>query len=75
MDPVLALAILSFGTFVGICVTGLFYLGAVRPTLLDEERSESKDTTTIALRNVRDRSQGGGENIDSLRYIRDLNVQ
>ena len=64
MDPVLALALLSFGTFVGICITGLFYLGAIRPGLLEE--TESEMSPTVSLRTIRERNQGG-EGVDSLR--------
>jgi predicted flap endonuclease-1-like 5' DNA nuclease len=67
MDPVLALALLSFGTFVGVCITGLFYIGAIRPSMLEEEADSYSDTSTVSLRTIRERNQAGGENIESLR--------
>jgi len=67
MDPVLALALLSFGTFVGICVTGLFYIGAIRPGLLDEAEDSYSSSPTVSLQTIRARNQGGGENIEELR--------
>lgn len=40
MDPVLALALLSLGAFVCVIATGLVYVGAVRPRLLEIEQNQ-----------------------------------
>jgi len=37
MDPILALALLSLGIFLGVCATAVFYITIVRPKLLDDD--------------------------------------
>ncbi|MBZ0307785.1 MAG: hypothetical protein K8I82_17085, partial [Anaerolineae bacterium] len=42
MDPVLALALLSLGAFVCVIATGLVYLWAVRPRLIEMEQNQTE---------------------------------
>lgn len=44
MDPVLALALLSLGAFVCVIATGLVYVWAVRPRLLQMEQNQAVPT-------------------------------
>lgn len=67
MDPVLALAILSFGAFAGTVITALFYVGAIRPSLLAEERE--REAASSALRSLSADQAGGGESVEELREL------
>ena len=72
MDPVLALAILSFGTFIGVCITGMIYVSAIRPGILGDDVEEPSppryEPSSTSLRAIRERHQGesGGQSLDAL---------
>jgi predicted flap endonuclease-1-like 5' DNA nuclease len=64
-DPILALAILSLGAFVGVVLTGLFYVGVFRPSGAEES----------ALEPIRLQAGGGGTASDvrsELQHLRQL---
>jgi len=46
-DPVLVMAILSFGLFAGMVATGIFYLAIVRPRLLELDRIERRNSDPL----------------------------
>lgn len=50
MDPVLALAIVSFGTFLIILVTAIIYVVSVRPYLLEPSQTDSSELLGEDLR-------------------------
>lgn len=66
-NPILGLAILSLGAFVGVCVTALFYVTTVRPRLLEE----STPVAPLTPRTVEILDQGGAGGIDELRIALD----
>src|SRR5262245_45144740 len=41
MDSTLALALLSFGIFMGVLFSSLFYVAVIRPSLLNTAKAES----------------------------------
>jgi predicted flap endonuclease-1-like 5' DNA nuclease len=85
-DPILALAILSLGAFVGVVLTGLFYIGVFRPGGAGESALEpiplqaggggtANDVRTELqqLRHLLERSATQPSNEELLRLVRSLN--
>ncbi len=60
MDPILALAILTFLIFLALCVLGLVYLAIIRPGLLAQERAAAPPAPRPATPDPVTRGIGGG---------------